>query len=200
MTTFLLIRHGETDAVGKSIMGWKPGWHLNRKGNQQVEMLARKLQSLPIRAVYTSPLERAIETAEAIARPHGLAPLPVPEFGEMHLGDWEGLSMTVLDQREDFRRFNTYRSGVRAPGGELMLETQARMVSQLDHLTTQHPGETIAVVSHADPLRAVAAHYLGISLDHLLRFEISPASVSIVEAGEWGSRVLCLNTTAELPI
>src|SRR3954454_5362733 len=72
MTTFLLIRHGETDANGKSIMGWRPGWHLNARGREQVEKLARRLERAPIRAVYTSPLERALETAEPVAHRHRL--------------------------------------------------------------------------------------------------------------------------------
>src|SRR6516165_10256587 len=72
MTTFLLIRHGETDAVGKSIMGWAPGWRLNTSGRSQVENLAKRLEALPLRAIYTSPLERALETAEAIGKSHGL--------------------------------------------------------------------------------------------------------------------------------
>ena len=70
----------------------------------------------------------------------------------------------------------------------------------LDNLLTRHPGETIAIVSHGDPLRAVVAHYLGISLDLLLRFEIAPASVSTVRLAEWGAQVLCLNNTGEIPI
>jgi len=76
MTTFLLMRHGETDAVGKSIMGWRPGWHLNASGRKQVERLAARLAALPIRAIYTSPLERAVETAEAIGKSHGIEPRP----------------------------------------------------------------------------------------------------------------------------
>jgi broad specificity phosphatase PhoE len=200
MTTFLLIRHGETDANGQSIMGWKAGWSLNARGKQQVEKLAEKLEPLPLRAVYTSPLERALETAAAVARRHGLVPCPLDDLGEMRLGAWEGKSFAELDHLEHFKRFNAYRSTVRAPGGELMLETQTRMVARLAALAHQHPGETIAVVSHGDPLRAVVAHHLGIPLDHLLRFEISPASVSILEAAEWSSRILCLNHTGELPL
>ena len=86
MTTFLLIRHGETDAVGKSIMGWRPGWHLNANGRRQVERLAEKLARVPIRAIYTSPLERAVETAAAVAKPHGIAPRLHPDLGEFHAG------------------------------------------------------------------------------------------------------------------
>ncbi len=82
----------------------------------------------------------------------------------------------------------------------MMIETQSRMVSRLEALARQHAGQTVAIVSHGDPLRAVVAHHLGIALDRLLRFEISPASVSVLEAGEWNSRILCLNETGEIPL
>jgi probable phosphoglycerate mutase len=81
-----------------------------------------------------------------------------------------------------------------------MIETQMRMVRRLDGLRAGHPGQTVAVVSHGDPLRSVIAHYLGIALDHVARFEISPGSVSVVELHEWGNRLLCLNETGDLPI
>jgi len=122
------------------------------------------------------------------------------------MGDWEGKAIRDLDQRKDWRRFNAFRSGVRAPGisgcrsGELMIEAQARMVRQLDCLRERHPGECIAIVSHADPLRALLAHFLGIAIDLMLRFEISPASVSVVESGEWGPRILCVNETGDIPL
>src|SRR5688572_27882304 len=132
MTTFLLIRHGETDAIGKSLMGWAPGWRLNNRGKAQAEQLALRLSRLPIRAVYTSPLERAVETAEPIASSHGLTPHVVDDFGEMRFGEWEGLTFEELDRREDWRQFNTVRSRMRAPGGEMMIETQTRMVRQIE--------------------------------------------------------------------
>jgi broad specificity phosphatase PhoE len=81
-----------------------------------------------------------------------------------------------------------------------MIEIQTRMVRQLEILRERHAEETVAIVSHGDPLRSTVMHYLGIPLDFMLRFEISPASVSIVEWGEWGSRVLCVNGTGEIPV
>lgn len=197
MTTFLLIRHGETDAVGKSIMGWAPGWHLNANGQRQAEALSTRLARRRIDAIYTSPLERAVETAEAIARPHGIEPRRDEDFGEVHAGAFQGIAISELDQRDDWRRFNTFRSGTRAPGGELMIETQTRMVRRVQALAETHREQTVAIVSHGDPLRSVVAFYLGIPLDLTLRFEISPASVSVVELSEWGARVTCVNALAD---
>jgi probable phosphoglycerate mutase len=141
-----------------------------------------------------------METAEPIAEWHALTPQCREALQEFHFGEWEGRSIEALDQDGDWRRFNAYRSSVRAPGGELMLETQTRMIAQLDCIRKQHPGATVAVVSHADPLRSVLAHYLGVPLDLLLRFEISPASVSVVQTDDWNARVLCLNQTGDLKL
>jgi probable phosphoglycerate mutase len=156
--------------------------------------------NVKLRAIYTSPLERAIETAEPIARKHGLQPQRVEALGEIRVGEWEGLAIADLDRREDFRRFNTFRSGVRPPGGEMMIEAQVRMVQELDRLRLRHPDETVAVVSHGDPLRAVIAHFLGTSLDSVLRMEVSPASLSVIQVHEWGARVMCVNQTEEVPV
>ena len=158
------------------------------------------MASLKIRAVYTSPLERAIETAEPIARVQGLAPQVVEGLGEMNVGNWEGRTIAELEDREDWRRFNTFRSGMRPPGGELMIETQTRMIQQLECFTTRHPGGIVAVVSHGDPLRSVIAFYLGVSLESMLHFEVGPASLSVIQAGDWGARVLCVNQTEEIPV
>ncbi len=200
MTTVLLIRHGETDANGKSIMGWEKGWDLNAAGKRQVAELAGRLKRIPIRAVYTSPLERAVETGTPIAESHGVPLTAVDELGEIHFGEWEGKTMQELDQSEEWRRYNTVRSLVRPPGGEMMVEVQTRMVDQMDCLVWRHPNETVAVVTHGDPLRATLAYYLHIPLDSLLRFEIGLASASVLQIDQWNARVLCVNHTGDLPI
>jgi len=181
-------------------MGWKPGWHLNSNGRRQAEQLAHRMAQFPIRAIYTSPLERAVETAEPIANR-----LKVPlhrsnELGEVQFGEWEGRTIRELDESEEWRRYNAFRSGVRVPGGELMIETQARMMNKLECLSRQHEDQSIALVSHADPIRAVLALFMGIPMDFMLRFEISPGSVSVVETGAWAPRILCVNGAGDLAL
>lgn len=203
MTTLLLIRHAETDAVGKLLSGWLPGWHLNAKGKQQAQELARKLASVPLRAVYTSPLERAVETAMPVAASHDLVPVPLPELGELYAGEWEGRTFQELANQEEWRRFNVSREDTCPPGGESMRELQQRMLRQFRRLSARHEGERIAIVSHADPLRAALVAMLGQSLDFMLRFEIEPASVSVIEVsqpdehpGQW--HVSSINQTGGL--
>ena len=197
MTTFLLIRHAACDPVGQSIAGWEPGIHLNEQGRAQGERLAARLAGAPIAAVYTSPLERARETAAPIAARLGLEVEVDVGLGEVQFGEWTGRTLEELSAVPEWRRFNSFRSGTRVPGGELLLEVQARAVAVLDRLRMRHSGETVALVSHGDVLKAVLGYYAGIPIDLLERLEIDPASVSVVAVHDWGARLLRLNDTGE---
>jgi len=198
MTVLLLIRHAETDAVGNRITGWLPGVSLTARGQQQAIRLGERLSGVPLRAVYASPLERAIHTAESAARPHNLQVRISEAVGEVRMGEWSGLSYRELDERPEWRRFNQVRSMTRIPGGELMVETQARMVGELDRLRAAHPDEVFAVVSHGDVIKAAIAYFAGMPLDFLWRFEIDPASVSVIAFEGDTPRILRLNDSEEL--
>lgn len=198
MTTFLLIRHAVNDAVGKRITGWMQGVHLNQRGLGQAEELAGRLSGLPIVAVYSSPLERARETAEPIARQLGLRVHLCEEVGEIRYGDWTGRDIEELREVPLWQRFNLFRSSTRVPGGELMAEVQSRMIAALERMREQHPGDMVAVVSHGDVIKSAVAHYAGIHLDLFHRIEISPASVSIVVVNDYGPHILRINDTGEL--
>jgi len=180
MATFYLIRHGNNDWIGKTIAGWMPGVHLNQEGRKQAEALGRKLSGRGIARIVSSPLERAAETAAPIAAALGLDIETSDALGEIRFGEWTGKPIPELDRDPEWRRFCAYRSGTRAPGGETMLETQLRIVRELDCLRQQSPDSVIAVVSHADTIRAALLHYLGMPIDLYARIEIRPASFSIV--------------------
>jgi probable phosphoglycerate mutase len=141
-----------------------------------------------------------METAAPIAKLQKMELRQTNEFGEWYLGEWQGLSLDEAAQRNDWKRFHHYRSGVRAPGGDLMIELQARVIRQMECVSRRHQGKCIAIISHAEPIRAALAHFLGVALDLALRIEVSPGSVSVVEIDEWGPRVLCTNGTGELLI
>jgi probable phosphoglycerate mutase len=195
MTRFLLIRHATTDAVGKRLSGRKPGVHLNAAGQGQAQQLAERLADVPVTAIYSSPLERALETAAPIAEKLHLGTIVCEDFLEIDFGDWTDRPFDELQNDPQFGLFNSFRSSTRIPGGELMLEAQTRIVAGLNRLRTQHPGQTVAVVSHADLIKAAVAYYAGIHLDLFQRIEISPASVNVIEIYEETARILLLNDT-----
>ena len=200
MTKFLLIRHATTDSVGKRLSGRLPGVLLNAAGQEQAHKLAQRLASTAIAAIYSSPLERAVQTAAPIAKALNLQPIINEDFLEMNFGDWTDAAFADLAQEEHFKLFNSFRSGTRIPGGELMLEAQTRIVAGLLKLTELHPNETVAVVSHSDLIKAAVAYFAGIHLDMFQRLEISPASVSIIQVYAETAQILLLNNTGDLNI
>src|SRR5690349_9233568 len=153
MTKFLLIRHATTDAVGKKLSGRTAGVHLNEEGKTQAQMLAQRLASMPIDAIYSSPLERAFETAEPIAISHHLKTIFCNDFVEIDFGEWTNASFETLQNEKQFQLFNSFRSATRIPNGELMLEAQVRIAAGMQRLCTQHPNGTIAIVSHSDLIK-----------------------------------------------
>jgi probable phosphomutase (TIGR03848 family) len=201
MTNFLLIRHAHCDPVGHSIAGRAAGVHLNATGRQEATALGQRLNPLPITAVYSSPLERALETAVAIAEPRGLDVAIAPGLIEIDFGEWTGQSLADLDQLAEWKAFNSFRSGSRIPGGETAAEVLTRALVELDRLRRDHAGseELVAVVSHGDVLKAVIAHFLGIPTDLYQRVDLSPASVSVLALNAGGPRLLLLNSTGEWP-
>jgi probable phosphoglycerate mutase len=182
--TILLIRHGTNPKVGIGLTGWLPGVSLDSTGLRQAETLASELASLPIVAVYASPLERAQETAAPLALRKGLNIISEPRFGEVHFGAWQGKNYSEIERDPIWLSFNEFRSGTRAPDGELMLETQARMVAGLLEIAGRHSGETVAVFSHADAIKSALCWMLGIPLDFHRRLEILPASVTTVKVSD----------------
>jgi probable phosphoglycerate mutase len=201
VTTFLLIRHAQCDPVGRAIAGRQAGVHLNTEGRRDAEALAMRLRELSLAAIYSSPLERAIETAEFIAARQGLLVKIAQGLNEVDFGNWTGKSFAELDQLAEWKRFNTYRSRTRIPGGEMMSEVLNRSLVELERLNQVHPDPAalVAVVSHGDVLRAIVSHALGMSLDLMQRFELSPASVSILDVKGRERRVLLLNSAAGWP-
>jgi broad specificity phosphatase PhoE len=193
MTRVFLVRHGHTEAVGQRLSGRLPGFHLDAVGRDEAARAAESLAHTPLEAVYSSPLERAVETARAIAAPHGLALELRDGLQELDFGAWSGLLIDELRDDEAFQRFNVHRGGNRAPGGEHGVEVQARMVRELSALRDRHPEGSIAVVGHADPLRAAVAHFVGIPLDLTHRLELAPGSITRLDLWPTGATLHYLN-------
>lgn len=175
--------------------GWSDGWPLNAIGTRQAQALARGLVHAKIDALYSSPLERAQQTADVLARVHRLSIEIRREFGEIEIGDWQNQPLHDLDQRRDWREFNAFRSGAIPPNGTASVITQARYIDMLLTLREQHDSKTVAIVSHADPIRYALAWALGSPLDLISRIEISPGSVSALDLDRWNARIQYVNHT-----
>lgn len=200
MTTILFVRHAVNDFVktGK-LAGWTPEVHLNDDGKAQAEALGRRLADAPINHIYASPLERTMETAQAIQAHHPHLNIEQNSgIGEVRYGDWEGKSIASLRQRKMWEVVQEYPSRAVFPNGETMRGVQTRAVNEVEHLITQHPREMIVIVSHADLIKMVLAHYLGMHLDAFQRIVVSPASISTIMLGHSRPFIGTMNDTAHV--
>ncbi len=200
MANIILVRHGENEWVKKHrLAGWIPGVHLNEKGHAQAAAAAERLAELPITAVYSSPVTRCVETAAYIAESHSLELAFIADLGEVRYGEWEGKKIQKLIRLPQWHVVQYYPSRLRFPGGEALREVQFRAVQALERLSAHHGSDTIVVVSHADLIKLVLAHYLGVHIDLFQRVVIAPASVSIVALpGSGMVRVLRVNDDGPL--
>lgn len=201
MTYLFLIRHGENDWVdtGK-LAGRTADVHLNEKGYKQAEALAERLKNQPISAVYSSPLERCVETAEPLAQALGLTVTGEPGVLEVDYGQWRGAALKELSQKPEWQLVQIYPGGFRFPEGETLREVQNRVVTTLERLRQIHAGQAIAVFAHGDVIRTALAYYLGTPLDLFQRIHINTASVSLIGFHHFGPHILRMNDTGEFPV
>lgn len=198
MTRLLLIRHALAAGVGGKIAGRAGGVSLAAAGYDQARRLRERIAGIRIAAVYSSPRERARETAAALAGDGGEGVRIANEIDELDYGDWTGAKINDLESTPRWQAFNSVRSCTRIPNGELILEVQARAVGFMEQLAERHAEQSVAVVTHGDVIRALLAYYLGLPLDLMLRLEISPASVSIIGLEPQGPFIRCVNHTEPL--
>lgn len=200
MTTLLLVRHAVNDFVktGK-LAGWTPEVHLNDEGQAQAEALGQRLVGTTIHRIYASPLERTMETAQAIARHHPHLRIESNSaIGEVRYGDWEGMEIAALRQRKMWDVVQEYPSRAQFPNGETMRGVQVRAVDEIERIVRRHPGQTVVIVSHADLIKMVLAHFLGMHLDSFQRIVVSPASISTLVMGHSRPYIACMNDTAHV--
>ena len=200
MTTFLLIRHGLTDAVGHMMTGHEAGVHLNATGRDQAADLPARLGETPIHAIYASPLERTRETAQPVADARGLPIQLDRRFIEVDFGGWTNRRFADIASDPHWQFYNAYRGATRPPSGEGLIDVQQRTVDALLELTAAHPNEVVAVFSHADTLRAILLYFLGMPVDFVQRLDIMPARISVLQLGAGAPRVLQVNGDTAPPL
>lgn len=198
--TVLLIRHGENEwTESHKLAGRTPGVRLNDYGRLQAEALGQRLAQVKLSAIYASPLERTVETAETIAGHHQLKVTKRAGLVEVDYGEWTGEAIKTLAKKKSWPIIQFYPSGAGFPGGETMYHMQARMVQEINKLVGKHPGQTIAVVGHADLIKAAVAHYLGVHFDLFQRIVISTASITTITFTPMGPRIVTVNDTQHNP-
>jgi len=195
MPLLLLIRHGENEYVKTGKMaGRAPGVHLNERGRKQAAELAEALKQVPLKAIYSSPLERALETAEPLAEGRKLEVQLRSELLENDIGKWQGRTLKQLSRTKKWRVVQHAPSRFKFPEGESFLETQTRIISCLDEIAASHkPKDIVAVVFHADPIKLAVTYYLGMPLDHFQRLGCDTASVTVLYVSETGAHLIKLN-------
>ncbi len=177
----LLVRHGVTAETGKVLTGRLPGVALSDRGRLDARVAAQRLTKREIVAVYSSPIRRCRETARIIATPHGLTPLTDRGFVEADYGTWSGRTLKDLARLKAWGRLMESASRFRFPEGETLHEVQARAVAALESLASLHGDVEVAIVSHADVIRALLCNYLGMPVDLIHRLHVGPTSLSVVE-------------------
>lgn len=195
MPLLLLIRHGENDFTKKhKLAGHLPGVHLNERGQKQAQALGEAFKGVPLTAIYSSPLERAVETAKPIAEATRLEVQTEAGLLETNVGKWQGRSLAVLRLTKYWKVIQNSPSRAQFPEGETFYECQSRIVSSLDKIIRKHkPKDIIACVFHADPIKLAVAHYIGLPLDQFQRLGCDTASVSALHIGEMGASLVKLN-------
>jgi probable phosphomutase (TIGR03848 family) len=199
MTTVLLIRHGRTTAnAAGTLAGWTPGVFLDDVGEQQAQGLAERLMPVPLAAIVCSPLDRTMQTADALAtgRPSAVTRHSDVRVGECDYGSWTGRSLKELAKEPLWQVVQQHPSAAVFPEGESMAAMQTRAVSAVREWNAALGSESVyAVVSHGDVIKAILADALGMHLDQFQRIQVDPCSVSVVQYTSTRPFVLRTNDT-----
>lgn len=198
MPLLLLIRHGENDFTKKNkLAGYTPDVHLNARGQSQAQALADALKEVPIKAIYSSPLERALETAAPIAAGRALEIQVEAGLLETNVGKWQGRSLAALRLQKHWKVVQSAPSRAQFPEGETFYECQTRIAAALDSIARNYkPRDIVACVFHADPIKLAVAHYIGLPLDHFQRLSCDTGSLTALYVHESGANLLKLNQRA----
>lgn len=220
MTVVLLVRHGLTPTTGKALTGWLPGISLDDRGQGQAAALAARLAQVPLAAIVSSPLERCVETATAIAggqaasgqaasgqagsgqvanaeRDADAMAVQIDDrLGECKYGDWTGQPLRRLARDPLWRVVQSHPSAVRFPGpdGESMMAMQQRAVAAIREWN-EKLGKDVSylVCSHGDVIKAILADALGMHLDMSQRIQVDPCSLSVIRYSTLRPFVLRMN-------
>ena len=200
MTRVYLIRHGES--TWNAERRWQGAMDppLSAAGRAQADRLAAALQAIPLRVVYCSPLQRAKDTAMAIAAAHALAVEPISDLREIAFGEWESLGDEEVEQRYGSLRQQWFRrpDQTQIPGAESLAQGRDRAMAAMQGIVGRHPDGQLAVVAHGGMNKLILLTLLGAPLSSFWRLSQSNACINIVEFGNTQGRILAVNDTTHL--
>lgn len=199
-THIVVVRHGQTEWNRVERFRGRADIGLNETGEKQAEATAARLAGMGVSAIYSSPLRRAMRTAQPAATLIGIAPAIAPELLDVDYGEWQGLTLEEAEKRypETFETWRRTPQATRFPGGESMEEVRLRASRFIDSITSEHPEQTIAMVSHIVVCRMIILHFLGIDLHHFWKLGLNNCSLSIFNIRDTGPVAMGINDTCHL--
>jgi len=183
VTRLFLIRHGETLSNIEQRYQGKTNSHLTELGIKESNLLAEALKNIPFKAVYSSTLDRSAETANIIAKPHGLKVTKIDGLKERDYGDWENLTFTDIKEKYSkiYEEWLKDPALAKIPGAESLKDLQKRGVKAIESIISKHGGETIAVVGHGGINRVILFHYMNLDIDNFWRIKQDNCCINIIE-------------------
>ncbi|CAN5895159.1 histidine phosphatase family protein [soil metagenome] len=190
-----LVRHALTPVTGKVLIGRLPGYPLSEKGREQAADTGRRLAGAPLKAIYSSPMERCVETAVAVAGHHKLKVLTVDDLAEIDYGSWQGRTLKSLYGAKGWKQLRARPADFRFPGGETIREAHTRGMVAVEALRQKHKDRAIVVCSHCDMIKLIVAGCLGLGIDLYDRINIAPASITTLNLSDGTPRLINVSDT-----
>jgi broad specificity phosphatase PhoE len=199
MTTVYLVRHGQTAWNREEVFRGRADIALNETGREEALLAGQYLKKVAVNAIYSSPLSRAVETAEVIARYQDKKVLISDGLIDIDFGQWQGVSHEVVMERygELYRQWKDNPHMVRFPGGETLEEVRERALRAVDEILLEHSDETLVMVSHRVVNKTLVCGLLGLDNSHFWKIGQDTACINVLEFGE-GFTLRCLNDTSHL--
>jgi len=200
MTRIFIVRHGETDGNQKKIYRGHWDLPLNKNGRAQVKKAGEALKPVHLDAIYTSPLKRAVETAEAVAAHQEVEPEEDESLIDIDYGEWTRLPDAEVAEKfpDQYRQWRKSPETVLFPGGEGLPSVRARVEPALKTLAEEHPGQTIALASHRVPIKLLICAALGLPDSAFWQIQIDTASISALDYSDGRFNMIFSNETCHL--
>jgi len=200
MTEIVLVRHGETELNTAGVFRGRADVALNERGRTQAEAVAAALSGTPAAAVFASPMVRALDTARAVASPHGLSPIVDPAFNNIDLGEWQGLEKERVrrEQPELWRLWMDDPDALQIPGGERLADVRERAYARTLELVNEHTDSRVVIVSHRSVAKLLAGALMGMESGYFWRFYLDNAGYSVFGFDEGAFVMLKWNEACHL--